>query len=316
MSHHTAVDHRLSQPAEPTTAGPDLRNVSGTAGSARWLRLSIIAATLGAIGNGVGLVGWPWVYGRETAPMVNQAIAQDAVNLVIVAPAIVITALLAGRGSVRARLVWLGLLAFTAYNYVIYTIAVHVGPLYLLWIAVLGLAAYALIGAGISISAGPIPAASRDRIRFAGWFQIVAAGLIGLLWLRDIVSAMIAGRTPSSAAELRLPSNPVHVLDLALFLPAVMVSGIQLLRRHPLAYRTTPAALVFIAATGLPALATPVLAGARGLTPDWGAVLPVGSITIVAMAALIWFLHRGPAGPNVTVEAGTNGPAGRPSADA
>lgn len=173
----------------------------------------------------------------------------------------------------------------------IYTTAVHVGPLYLLWIAVLGVACYALIGGASRIGADPTSSVAGQRVRFAGWFQIIAAGLFALLWLRDIVSAMIAGRTPSSAAELRLPSNPVHVLDLALFLPAVMVSGILLLRRHPLAWRSTPAALVFIAATGLPALATPVLARARGLTPDWGAVLPVGSITIVAMAALIWFLH-------------------------
>lgn len=71
----------------------------------RWLRLSIIAAVLSAIGNAIGLAGWPSVYGRETTPFVNQAIAQDAVNLVIVAPAIAITALLAGRGSIRARLV-------------------------------------------------------------------------------------------------------------------------------------------------------------------------------------------------------------------
>lgn len=194
------------------------------------------------------------MYGHETGAFVNQAIAQDAVNLVIVAPAMVITAILAVRGSTRAGLVLAGLLAFTAYNYVIYTMAVHVGPLYLLWIAVLGLAGYALIGcawhASADIAADPVASSAGDRVRFAGWSRIIAAGLIALLWLRDVVGAMIGGRTPSSAAELGLPSNPVHVLDLALFLPAVMVSGILLLRRQPLGYRTTPAALVFVVATG------------------------------------------------------------------
>lgn len=297
-------------------AGPLRTNGRASNDLRRWLRLSIIAAVLGAIGNAVGLAAWPSVYGRETATLVNQAIAQDAVNLVIVAPAIVITAMLAGRGSTPARLVWLGLLAFTAYNYVIYAMAIHVGPLYLLWIAVLGLACYALIGGASRIGAEATSSVAGQRVWFAGWFQIIAAALFALLWLRDIVSAMIAGRTPSSAAELNLPSNPVHVLDLALFLPAVMLAGVQLLRRHPFAYRATPAALVFIVATGLPALATPVLAGVRGLQPDWSAVLPVGLITAVAMAALIWFLRGGPSGPNVPGEVGPNGPAGRRSADA
>src|SRR3954462_7321539 len=44
-----------------------------------------------------------------------------------------------GRGAAARRL------AFTLYNYAIYTLAIHVGPLFLLWTVVLGLAAYALI---------------------------------------------------------------------------------------------------------------------------------------------------------------------------
>lgn len=39
--------------------------------------------------------------------------------------------------------------------------------------------------------------------------------------------------------------NPVHVLDLAFFLPAICVSGVLLLRRHWFGYATAAAQLIF-----------------------------------------------------------------------
>lgn len=258
-----------------------------------WLWLSIMAAVLGMIGNVIGLADWSAVYGRETQNFVDQALAQDAVNLVIIAPAVIITAMMAARGSLRAPLVWLGLLAFTSYNYVIYTMSVHVGPLYLLWIAVLGLSSFALIGGAIRLRPETYKQAAGDRPHlFAGWFQVVAGVLFAALWLRDIVPAIAAGRVPTSAAELDLPSSPVHVLDLALFLPAVILSGILLLRRTGPGYLTTSAALVFMIATGLPAVATPLLAAARGVPPVWDAVPPLALIMIIAGITLVRFLRR------------------------
>jgi hypothetical protein len=36
------------------------------------------------------------------------------------------------------------------------------------------------------------------------------------------------------------PTNPVHVLDLALFLPALCASGVLLLRHHRIGYSSAP----------------------------------------------------------------------------
>ena len=39
--------------------------------------------------------------------------------------------------------------------------------------------------------------------------------------LSEIVAPMVSGTIPEALAEAGLPTNPVHVLDVAMFLPAV-----------------------------------------------------------------------------------------------
>jgi hypothetical protein len=83
-----------------------------------WLWLSIAAALLAAVGSVVGLaVGR--IYAGLTPAFLPQAIAQDIANLAVSAPAMIILAALALRGSLHASLLWLGVVAFTVYNYVI-----------------------------------------------------------------------------------------------------------------------------------------------------------------------------------------------------
>jgi len=61
-----------------------------------------------------------------------------------------------------------------------------------------------------------------------------------LLWLSEDVPALLAGGVPQSVRDMALPTNPVHVLDLAFFLPAVITIGVQLLRRRPFAFTVAP----------------------------------------------------------------------------
>ncbi len=259
--------------------------------SAIWLWLSIAAALLAAIGNVVAL-SVSSIYSRLTPAFLPQALAQDIANLAVVLPAWLIVAVLALRGSLRAYLLWLGVLTFTVYNYVIYTFSIPFGPLFLPWVAVLGLSLYALIG-GITAAEHEYVEASYRRRRatvLTAWFLIITAALFGLLWLSEDIPALLAGTTTQSAADLNLPTNPVHILDLAFFLPAVIATGVWLLSRKPLAFTLAPALLVFLVLTGLPILLTPVVQSARGETAAWSVVLPIGTLTVLLIGLLVWLL--------------------------
>jgi len=252
-----------------------------------WTGLSIAGALTAGVGSIVGLARIDRIYGAETESFIAQAIAQDLVNLVVVAPLLLVMSVLVIRGSLRAYLVWLGALSFTVYSYVIYTVSISFGPLFLVWLAALAFTLYALIGGLIDVDANAIARRfTRPAQRFAAIFLIVTAMLFVFLWLSDIVPALLDGTMPKSAAELDLPTSPVHVLDLGFFLPAVLIVGIQLLRKRPLGYMAGPGLLVFLILTGLPILITPFISVARDQEPAWGVMGPIGVITVIALAAL------------------------------
>lgn len=52
-----------------------------------------------------------------------------------------------------------------------------------------------------------------------------AAALFALLWLSEILRDLVARRLSTSASQRNVPTNPVHVLDLAFFLPAAGPAG-------------------------------------------------------------------------------------------
>jgi hypothetical protein len=262
-----------------------------------WIGLSVAAAALAAAGNVVALLDVDRVYGTDYPALTDQAIAQDLTDLLVVAPLLVVAAVLALRGSARATVAWLGALAFTGYNYVIYTLSVHFGPLFLLWVAVLGLAGYALIGGLATLDPQVVGRglAGTPR-RSASAFLIGIAALFAVLWLSDIIAALATGVAPASVTELGVPTNAVHVLDLAVFLPAAVLAGVQLLRRRATGRVLAPVLLAFLTLTGLPILVTPVVTGLRGGVADWAVAAPIGLIT-VAGAALFCAVTRIPTRP-------------------
>jgi hypothetical protein len=256
-----------------------------------WLWLSILAALLAIAGSVVAL-SVPSIYAGLTPAFLPQALAQDIANLAVVSPAWLILAALALRGSLRAYLLWLGVLTFTVYNYVIYTFSIPFGPLFLLWVAVLGLSLYALIGGVTAVDRRAVESAftSRGVITVMAWFLIVTAVLFAFLWLSEDVPALLSGSRPASVVDMALPTNPVHILDLGFFLPAVILTGVMLLKKKPFAYSVAPAFIVFLVLTGIPILLTPVVQAARGETAAWGVVVPIGTLTVVLLGLLAWLL--------------------------
>jgi hypothetical protein len=252
-----------------------------------WLWLSIAAALLAAAGNVVGLAAVDRIYGTASPSLTDQAIAQDLVNLVIVSPVFFVLAAAALRGSLRAYLAWIGVVVFTVYNYVIYTFAIHFGPLFLVWVGVLGLALFALIGGVAALDPLAVRARfTQSSMRPVAWFIIVMAVLFGALWLSDIVPALLSGDVPAAVTDMGVPTNPVHVLDLAFLLPAALTAGLMLLKHRALAYAVSPGVLLFLALTGVPILATPFVADARGDAVSWAVTVPISIITAASLAAL------------------------------
>jgi hypothetical protein len=115
--------------------------------------------------------------------------------------------------------------------------------------------------------------------------------VFSLLWLSEIVPSMLAGTVPDALAEAGLPTNPVHVLDLAVFLPAAGLAGVLLVRRRAWGYVLAPVMLVAMVLLGLGIVSLMATLAARGLSaaPEVGAAFAV--LAVVGLVVVVRFLR-------------------------
>jgi hypothetical protein len=248
------------------------------------VRAAPVLASLLAL-TALGGILLPSTYARETATWAAQGVGQDWVNLLLVVPWIALSGVWAARGSRRALLLLGAGLVYLVYGFLAYAFAVHFNALFLLYCAVLGLSFFALASLGGILHDSAVPSwfvAERVPVRLAGVTQLVIGALFALVWLSEVLPALLRGVPPPSVVEAGLLTNPVHVLDLSLLLPALILSGISLLRRHPLGLALSPLLLGF-AALMVSAIGGMVLVMAlRRVAVQWALAV---SFAVVAVAA-------------------------------
>jgi hypothetical protein len=257
-----------------------------------WLWFSVPIATL-AIGGSLAGIFVDRIYANETTEWAGEAVGQDIANLVVF-PALLAFAYAASRGSLKAYLAWTGTLVYSAYTYTIYAFYVHFGPLFLLDVAVFGLSVWALGASLASID----PARVKERfaaphlVGFAAYLLVGVSGGFALLWLSEDVPAIIDGSAPDALSNSGLLTNPVHVLDLSLFLPACMLAGLLLRRGRVWGYYLAPVLLTAMASIGIGIVVLMVVLDARGEDASLVLAAVIGGLVVV-QAVTAWRFLQG-----------------------
>jgi len=240
--------------------------------------ITLLTAAVSAAG-----LWWRPLYAHETRSWAAQGIGQDAVNLFVAVPLLVTALIGIRRHSWRAFLLWLGVVIYLAYSYVLYAFFVHLGPAFPAYVALLGLSCYALLTAAIQM---PRPLIVRELAAMprdvpAETLLFVQAALFGAAWLADISGALAHGTTPNGLLELGFPVNPIHVLDLAFVLPAMMTTAVLLQRGSPYGRLFVVPLLVFSALMGGAIVGMTVAMTAHGV-PASGLIAVVIGLFAVA----------------------------------
>lgn len=257
-----------------------------------WLLISVPIAAL-AVGGSLTGIFVDRIYEKETSSWAAEGAGQDIANL-IVFPVLLVLAYAAARGSVRAYLAWLGTLVYAAYTYAIYVFDVHFGPLFLLYVAVFGMSLWALGGALTSLDPDRVRAGFRLPGRtttFVSGFLMLVAGAFALLWLVEDVPSVLDGSTPDSLIESGLLTNPVHVIDLSLFLPAAMLAGILLRRGMAWGYCLAPVILTAMVGISVGIVSLTLVGAARDEDVSLGMLVVVGVLAVVEIVACWRFLQ-------------------------
>jgi hypothetical protein len=259
---------------------------------------------------------WPEVY-RESAPMVALLRGYDLVTLVVAVPALVIALLPALRNSLRARLVWLGVLGYGLYTYATYLFGTGFNAFFLLHVAIFTLSLYALVLGLWRLDASRI----RDRfhvrtpVRWIAGFLGFLAVALGGMWVFYSVRFAVTGAPPAESAMVS-PVSLLHLgyaLDLALLVPWYLVTAVLLWRRAGFGYVFAGIALVSGTLQQLQYLVVlpmQAAAGIPGATAFDSGELPIAVGYLVAAVALLSGTRPAPlSGAGASEVAGDPAPA-------
>jgi hypothetical protein len=180
------------------------------------------------------------------------------------------------------------------YSYIIYAFAVHFNNLFLVYIAILGLSFYTFVGSLIHLNLEDFQPyfAANTKARVVSVFLLVVAILFYLQWLSEDIPALLAGKVPQSVLENGLLTNPVHVLDMGLVLPAMIIIAILLWRGRILGYVFAIPLLVFSILTGLGVLAIFIMMSLKGIPTSLVVELLFAVIIVASLVICILFARE------------------------
>lgn len=180
------------------------------------------------------------------------------------------------------------------YAYVIYAFAAHFNHLFLVYVAILGLSFYTFLSGMLGLQPDRLQPhfVAVTKARVVSVYLLLVAVLFALLWLSQDIPAIVAGNAPQSVTESGLLTNPVHVLDLGLYLPAMIITALLLWRRKFLGYILAIPLLVFSILTGIGILAIDVVTGMRGMPMSPGVDLFLGAIIVVSLVLGVLYVQE------------------------
>jgi len=255
----------------------------------------ILSVPLIALVIVVSLVGIysPHFYAAETLNWQLQTKGQDIIDLYIVIPCLLASTWFAYRKNKIAAIVWGGCVSYLAYSFTIYCFSIHFNRLFIPYCLCFGLSLYSTIYFLIAEYKKDFffKPGKNAASPYIGVYFILIAVLFYILWLSEIIPANLQNITTDSLKQTGLFTNAVHVLDLAIFLPAIIIAGTMLLRRSIMGFILSPMLLVFIILMDITISFLQYLMKIKGWADNLGVMYIMLSLAAISLVLLILFFR-------------------------
>lgn len=219
------------------------------------------------------------VYRYNSIAFASEGVGWDVITLSVVVPAL--AACLPGlwRGSLRARLMATGILAYFLYQYFEYAVSVAYGPLFLVYVgaSAISLAGIVVLASGIDLADLAARLGTRFPRRSVAGLGILFVVLLGGMWLPLVLRTMTAADAGGALAGGT--TLVVQAFDLGLLVPMGIFTAISAWRRHPAGYLL--GSVVVVKAVAM-ALALVAMIVAEGLATGAWAIAPMAVFGVVA----------------------------------
>jgi hypothetical protein len=186
--------------------------------------------------SGASFLFWDVFY-RDVPMTVGNMRGTALAMFVIAVPVLIGSMIRSLRGSLTARFVWLGSLAYIAYNAMMFCFALQFNSFLLLFTALLSLSFWSLVTLLSHFDTAAVTAAgARVPVRAVAAYMLVCVVVFALMWLRDIIPATIGNTLPDTFEGTGLTQNPIYVLDFAFTFPLLAIGAAWLWRRRAWGY--------------------------------------------------------------------------------
>jgi len=251
--------------------------------TAYWLSVAVTVLMTACTAAGLFVDG---LY-RDNTLVTSAWKGTDLVTLALAVPLLVWALAAVRRGSARAVVVWVAMLAYASYNYAFYLFGAAFNALFLGYVALFALSLYALVFLLPRLDVAAIKQAfspKMPRWPVVGYLLFTAAGL-GLLWTGWAAASAVAGTVPQPVIETGHPTAVVFALDLSLIVPTLVLGGVWLLQRRAWGYLLAAVYCVKGAVYGLALTSSSVWAQRAGIESA-GAQVPLwAGLTVLALVA-------------------------------
>jgi len=205
-------------------------------------RFSIAIAILMVIASAAGLL----IDGLYTdGAWAREALrGGDLTTLAVAVPVLIGSLVSIRRGSHAAQAVWLGVLAYSVYNYAYFAFGAEFNDIFVLHIALFSLSIITLALAVASIDLDTVAARFRGArgTRWIGGFLAVVGAILGGLWVFLAIRFAITGELMAD-----IPVDGIHLvfaIDTSLLVPALVIAGVFLWRHTTAGFVFGPTMLV------------------------------------------------------------------------
>ncbi|MBS1636160.1 MAG: hypothetical protein JST26_09605 [Bacteroidetes bacterium] len=257
------------------------------------LALSLPLALLVSLAGLAGLLS-PGFYAAETPNWQAQSLGQDLIDVCLVVPCLLVTAIAAARHHRAARLMWGGVVFYLCYTLVLYCFQVHFNSLFWVYCTGLGLSFYAALYFLFTVRRYTVSPGHTNKgvFRVTAVYFMVVSVFFYILWLMEVVPALLHHNIPKSVAGAGLFTNGVQVLDLGIFLPGVFLTAMLLLRKSEWGQVLAPALLMFFVLMDLTIGALAVVMKYRGIESSLVLTGLMGVLAAWSLVLLIRFLKQ------------------------
>lgn len=230
------------------------------------------------------------LYYYDTVSSAAQQQGNDVITLFVGLPMLVISTVMAFRGSLRGRLLLTGTLGFILYTYMSMSMLTMFNDLFLVYVALFSLSLYSFVLCMMSFDLETLPRHFSDNLP-RGWIAtllFLIGGFLTLAWLGKVLPPILQDVTPVLD---NTTTFVIQAMDLGLIVPLAVLSGILLLRRSAWGYLLTSVFVLKAITLGLAVSAMVVNMMLAGTPEGAGIAIPFLVITALNLAAAVSLLR-------------------------